>query len=130
MLSSRANVSSRCSGRRTGGPSFQRAVIARATPAELPRWPAIFKALTNARVESVSAQEAKRRVDSGEWVLVDVRLTEQFETGHPEGAVSVPIYEVGGWVPVYVCAWGRGRGSESQQDFSGSASSLVGRAGV
>lgn len=31
---------------------------------------------------------------SGEWLLVDVRLAEQHQTGAPEGAVNVPIYEV------------------------------------
>ncbi|GLI61163.1 hypothetical protein VaNZ11_003449 [Volvox africanus] len=61
--------------------------------AELPRWPLIFKALTDAKIETISPQEAKARIDSGAWILADVRLKEQHEAGHPEGAVSVPIYE-------------------------------------
>ncbi|GIL95245.1 hypothetical protein Vretimale_1273 [Volvox reticuliferus] len=61
--------------------------------AELPRWPLVFKALTDAKVETISPQEAKARIDSGAWILADVRLKEQHEAGHPEGAVSVPIYE-------------------------------------
>ncbi|PNH01872.1 hypothetical protein TSOC_012205 [Tetrabaena socialis] len=88
MLSARSNVGSRCVGRRADARA--RAVIVRA---EMPRWPVMFKSLTDAKVEVISPQEAKARIDSGEWVLADVRLTEQFETGHPEGAVSVPIYE-------------------------------------
>ncbi|KAG2436239.1 hypothetical protein HXX76_006550 [Chlamydomonas incerta] len=59
----------------------------------MPRWPVVFSTLTAAKVESISPEEAARRVKSGEWLLVDVRLTEQHETAAPEGAVNVPIYE-------------------------------------
>lgn len=40
-----------------------------------------------------------RLSDAGAWILADVRLKEQYESGHAEGAVSVPIYEVGFRLP-------------------------------
>jgi hypothetical protein len=57
--------------------------------------PVIFKELTKKQVKTISPEEAAARVESGEWVLVDVRLKEQHDEATPEGAVSVPIYEVG-----------------------------------
>ena len=36
-------------------------------------------------------------VGSGEWVLVDVRPPPQYEAAHPEGAVSVPLYQPLDW---------------------------------
>ncbi|CAG9465829.1 unnamed protein product [Pedinophyceae sp. YPF-701] len=48
--------------------------------------------MNRAGVTSISPQEAKERVDSGEWVLVDIREPELYEKAHPTGAVSVPLF--------------------------------------
>jgi rhodanese-related sulfurtransferase len=41
-------------------------------------------------IQRISPQEAKDRLAVG-WTYVDVRTTEEFEAGHPAGAVNVPI---------------------------------------
>jgi rhodanese-related sulfurtransferase len=41
-------------------------------------------------IERVSPVEASEKMAQG-WTYVDVRTTEEFEAGHPEGAVNVPI---------------------------------------
>ncbi len=48
-------------------PSARRhAVVVRAAAAtEMPRWPVMFQELTKAKLETISPQEAKARVDSG-----------------------------------------------------------------
>lgn len=33
-------------------------------------------------------------MDSGEWVLVDVRPSNKYEASHPEGALNVPLYRL------------------------------------
>ena len=43
-----------------------------------------------ASVTRVSVQEASERLSEG-WTYVDVRTVEEFEAGHPPGAVNVPI---------------------------------------
>ncbi len=50
-----------------------------------------------ARTRRAARHCPQTRVDSGEWVLVDVRLGEQYEAGHAEGAVSAPMYETIGF---------------------------------
>ncbi|KXZ50257.1 hypothetical protein GPECTOR_17g895 [Gonium pectorale] len=85
----------RLSGARVSRQSRATRLVVRAQAAakELPRWPLIFKALTDAKIATISPQEAASRVASGEWILMDVRLKEQYENSHPEGSVSVPMYE-------------------------------------
>ena len=41
-------------------------VSAAAATTEMPRWPVVFAKLTAAKVQSVSPEEAARRVESGE----------------------------------------------------------------
>jgi rhodanese-related sulfurtransferase len=43
----------------------------------------------------ISPQEASEKLAEG-WTYVDVRTTEEFEAGHPPGAVNVPIMHAGG----------------------------------
>ncbi|KAK3260443.1 hypothetical protein CYMTET_30598 [Cymbomonas tetramitiformis] len=43
--------------------------------------------------ESVSAVEAKKRMDTDGYVLIDVRPSEDFEEYHPEGALNTPLYQ-------------------------------------
>ncbi len=45
---------------------------------------------TMANVTRLSVQEARERLASG-FTYVDVRTPEEFEAGHPPGAVNVPI---------------------------------------
>jgi rhodanese-related sulfurtransferase len=42
-------------------------------------------------IESVTPREAKRLVDEEGYTYVDVRSVPEFEQGHPQGAVNVPI---------------------------------------
>ncbi|KAG2499656.1 hypothetical protein HYH03_002594 [Edaphochlamys debaryana] len=77
-------------------------VVARATPnkslpKEFPRWPEMWQYLKDKQVPSISAEEAQARIASGEWVLVDCRLTEQHQKGTPQGALSAPLYETIGF---------------------------------
>ncbi len=39
-------------------------------------------------------------LDSGDWVLVDVRPAPEYEKAHPAAAISVPLYQgmVSGWM--------------------------------
>jgi rhodanese-related sulfurtransferase len=48
----------------------------------------------------ISPQEASAKLAEG-WTYVDVRTTEEFEAGHPAGAVNVPIMNAspGGMAP-------------------------------
>jgi rhodanese-related sulfurtransferase len=49
--------------------------------------------LVKSRIEELMPPEAKRELDGGKAVLVDVRDPERFEAGHLEGAVNVPSGE-------------------------------------
>jgi rhodanese-related sulfurtransferase len=48
----------------------------------------------------ISPQEANEKLAEG-WTYVDVRTTQEFEAGHPPGAVNVPFMHAGpeGMVP-------------------------------
>ncbi len=43
----------------------------------------------------ISPKEASEKLAEG-WTYVDVRTVEEFEAGHPPGAVNVPIMHAGG----------------------------------
>jgi rhodanese-related sulfurtransferase len=43
----------------------------------------------------ISPKEANEKVSDG-WVYVDVRTEEEFDAGHPAGAVNVPLMHGGG----------------------------------
>jgi rhodanese-related sulfurtransferase len=43
----------------------------------------------------ISPQEASAKLAEG-WTYVDVRTVEEFEAGHPPGAVNVPLMHAGG----------------------------------
>jgi len=47
--------------------------------------------------EPISRTELARRVKSGAVTLIDVRPIEEYEQGHIEGAISVPLDEVKSW---------------------------------
>ena len=45
-------------------------------------------------VEAVSRAELLQRVRSGDAVVVDLRLAEEYEAGHIAGAISMPLAEL------------------------------------
>jgi rhodanese-related sulfurtransferase/predicted transcriptional regulator len=47
-----------------------------------------------AEVEAISRDELRKRLRLGDVVLVDVRPTEEFDAGHIDGAVSIPLDEL------------------------------------
>jgi rhodanese-related sulfurtransferase len=47
-----------------------------------------------ADIKRISPQEANEKMKEG-FTYVDVRTTQEYEAGHPEGAVNVPIFLAG-----------------------------------
>lgn len=47
-----------------------------------------------AEVERIEAQEAKRMVEKGEAVVIDVRGRSSWDLGHVAGALHVPLNEI------------------------------------
>jgi len=75
-------------------------LIARAAPPVavdagrfIPRWSQCFSYLRKERLETVSPEAAARLVESGEYVLVDVRKEDAFQKGAPAPAVGIPLYQ-------------------------------------
>ena len=44
-------------------------------------------------VESVPPARAKEMIDSGNWVLVDIRPDNKYQAAHPRGAKNVQLYK-------------------------------------
>jgi rhodanese-related sulfurtransferase len=42
-------------------------------------------------ISNVTPREAKRLVDDEGYAYIDVRTEEEFASGHPEGAVNIPV---------------------------------------
>ena len=79
-----------------------RLVVSAATATEanikMPSWEQMHKQLTTQHnLESVSPSDAKQLVDSGKFVLVDVRPPDVFSKAHPEGAQSAPLFQSVNW---------------------------------
>ncbi|GBF96899.1 hypothetical protein Rsub_09904 [Raphidocelis subcapitata] len=66
-------------------------VIKTKTGGDYQAWPVVHTVLKDEKLKSVSCEEARQLASRG-WRLVDVRLAADFERGHAEGAVSVPMY--------------------------------------
>ena len=50
--------------------------------------------------EQIDAQKAKEIMDSGaEYILIDSRTDEEFASGHIEGAILIPEYEIASRAP-------------------------------
>lgn len=56
-------------------------------------WPAMHGFLTSAGFESTPPRDANEMVQSGDWVLVDLRPASRFDEAHPSGAVNVELYK-------------------------------------
>jgi rhodanese-related sulfurtransferase len=48
-------------------------------------------------LEAIDRDELAGRLEAGTVVLIDVRPAEEFEQGHIDGAISVPITQIAGW---------------------------------
>ena len=65
---------------------------------KMPSWEQMHKQLTTQyKLESVSPSDANKLVDSGKFVLVDVRPPDIFAKAHPEGAQSAPLFQAVNW---------------------------------
>lgn len=42
----------------------------------------------------ISAADAKKAVDAGKAVIVDVRSEEAFNLEHPKGSINIPVHEI------------------------------------
>ncbi|KAK9788825.1 hypothetical protein WJX73_000722 [Symbiochloris irregularis] len=63
-------------------------------PFKVPSWDVAFDYLTRQKdFSSTPAEEVHEAVKAGKVVLVDVRPSKAYEAGHPQGAVSVQIYQ-------------------------------------
>ena len=46
-------------------------------------------------IKQISTEEAKKLLDSGEdYIYLDVRSEYEFEQGHPQGAVNIPLQQL------------------------------------
>lgn len=50
-------------------------------------------------VQKITAEEAKEKMDAETVTVVDVRTPEEYEAGHIEGAVNVPLDTIGDTQP-------------------------------
>jgi len=55
-------------------------------------WPVCHGLLSEAGLKSVPPKEARRLQREKGWVIVDVRLGDDFEIEHAEGAISAPLF--------------------------------------
>lgn len=76
---------------RVARPSARRhAVVVRAaTTTEMPRWPVMFQELTKAKLETISPQEAKARVDSGASSILQAIGGHLYSNGTPLEAYNI-----------------------------------------
>lgn len=56
----------------------------------------IYQYLVQKNMRQVQPEEAQALVASGKWVILDVRPAAKYDQAHPEGALSVPLYQVRG----------------------------------
>ncbi len=66
---------------------------ARLTARPIPKWHDVFVYLKDKQLPTVSPEQAQEMLDSGDWVLVDVRPAPEYEKAHPAAAISVPLYQ-------------------------------------
>jgi hypothetical protein len=65
-----------------------------ATDRFIPKWPDCYENLKAKGLKTISPEEAAKLLETGKWVLLDVRRPDQSKQGGPEGAVSVPMYRL------------------------------------
>lgn len=57
-----------------------------------PVWQVVFETLQAKNLRTVAPEDASQMLESGNWVLLDVRLPAAHESSHPTGSVSAPLY--------------------------------------
>ena len=58
------------------------------------RWDLMWQYLIDKKLPTLTPQQAKQRVDRGDYLLIDVRPTENYEEAHPEGAkVHIAVFQ-------------------------------------
>ena len=60
----------------------------------IPKWTDCYAGLKKKGLRTMSPEEAAKLLETGDWVLLDVRRPDQYEEAHPEGALSVPMYRL------------------------------------
>ena len=45
-------------------------------------------------VMKITAEEAKKEIDNGDVVILDVRTKEEYESGHIENSILIPVNEI------------------------------------
>lgn len=64
----------------------------------MPKWDECFRYLVDQKqLRSIQPDEAQDLVNSGQYVLVDVRPPQAHKDSHPAGAISVPMYQPLDW---------------------------------
>uniref|UniRef100_A0A383WG05 Rhodanese domain-containing protein n=1 Tax=Tetradesmus obliquus TaxID=3088 RepID=A0A383WG05_TETOB len=58
----------------------------------IPPWRDVYNDLKSKGLRTVAPEEAAELLATGKWALIDVRRPDQFEEGHAQGSVSVPMY--------------------------------------
>lgn len=58
------------------------------------RWDVMWNYLIDKKLPTFTPEDAKRRADKGQWVLIDVRPSENHEQAHPKGA---KVRCIAGW---------------------------------
>ncbi len=49
----------------------------------------------NSGYEQITGEQAKKLMDTeSDYIIIDARTTEEFESGHIEGAILIPEYEI------------------------------------
>jgi rhodanese-related sulfurtransferase len=80
-------------------------------------------------MSEIDPTEARRRVESGEAVLVDVREPEEWEAGHAPGALHRPLASLDPSEfegrPVITTCRGGGRGSRAAEALTGAGVDAV-----
>jgi predicted sulfurtransferase len=66
------------------------------TPSTEPKSPTVQAAPANPVAEAprISVADAKKALDSGKAILVDVRSAMSYQQEHPKGAISMPTPEI------------------------------------
>eukprot|EP00210_Caulerpa_lentillifera_P007809 g7452.t1 len=86
------------------GVDFQRSVkftvhaeTDQSTEYRWPEWSESWSFLTDSGLQSVSPQRCFEMIQSGKWILVDVRPKSSFDKCHVENSVNVPLFDAIDW---------------------------------
>lgn len=83
--------------RSRGGLITVQAETSQSTEYRWPEWSESWRFLTDSGMQTISPQRGLEMVQSGKWMLVDVRPKSSFEKCHPENSVNVPLFDSIDW---------------------------------